>query len=214
MKIMIQGQTLNMDAETKFSYTWRRDGEQRVLTCDSLAVKVTLNGQVTQDSTMSRDRFTEKGGATKLDVSREDAAPQLREMLEDSFDKPLCTIVVDKDGKELKRAVTAGPGAKALIDNGMIANARLFHVPFPAGADKWQWSNEVSMGNGGFARGNLTYEKTKPADKNDPLVKVQVAGELTNEEFQAAGGVRIKNAKYQTSGEQSCDRAEKDWSTG
>jgi hypothetical protein len=100
-----------------------------------------------------------------------------------------------------------------LVDNGLIAGARLFHVKFPATERQWNAPNEVSMGNGGFARGTLTYAKTGTSASGQTVVKV--SGTLVNNLFQPPGkSPAVKNARYVVTGKQTYDSAAGEWTSG
>jgi hypothetical protein len=125
---------------------------------------------------------------------------------------PLCKIEVDNNDKEVKRTIVAGAGAKTLVDNGLIANAVLFHPAYFTDKDEWQSDAEISMGNGGFAKGKLTYKKV-PGGKGGQAVKV--TGTLSNDNFKQPGSpLVIKDVKYVVTGEQTYDSAVKEWVSG
>jgi hypothetical protein len=68
------------------------------------------------------------------------------------------------------------------------------------------------MGNGGFAKGKLTYTKT-PSGKG--LQSVKVSGTLTNAGFKIPNTpVAITTARYVVTGEQSYDPAKRNWVSG
>src|SRR5262249_28419588 len=131
-------------------------------------------------------------------------------VLRDSFDVPLARLTYE-DGKETKRTVLAGPGARGLLEGGMIANALLFHPPFPRDRDEWQADVEIGTGQGATAKGKLTYKKA-PGGKGGQAVKV--SGTLTHE-GDLPGKVPVrKKVTYTVRGEQVYDRARGEWSSG
>jgi len=204
----VQGQKQKLDADTELRYTWRQTGLERVLNFDSMKVKLQSNAMEMMDSFMSREKFTNTFQGKTDEVAVDQAPPALKSMLEDSFGAPLVKLQVDKEGKELKREVVAGPGASAIVENGMIANAMLFHGPFPQGRKQWESEMQISMGNGGFAKGTLTFVQTKGNN-------YKVSGELSNEFFQQPGvPVAIKNAHYVVTGDETFDPADNDWGSG
>jgi hypothetical protein len=212
MDMEVQGQKQKLDGDTELRYTWQRNGREKTLRLDRTAVKASMNGQEMMNTSMSRAGVVNVRQTTKDDVPFDKAPPELQKQLQDSFGAPVCKIVVDEEGKEVKRQVVAGPGAKPLVDNGMIANALLFHPPFPAGRDEWQADTELSMGNGGYARGKLTYRKV-PGGKGGQAVKV--SGTLTNDAFPQPGTpLVIKAARYVVQGEQTYDPAQQEWVAG
>jgi hypothetical protein len=145
-------------------------------------------------------------------IKMEEAPEALKMMMQDCFEVPICKLKIDENSKEIKRSIVAGPGAEEILKLGQIANAMFFHPPFKAGLDKWDAEREISMGQGGYAKGKLTYEKGK-ADKEG--LHFKVTGTLTNDDFQPADSpVGYKDARYVIVGEQSYDPAKKEWISG
>src|SRR5262249_2506532 len=131
----------------------------------------------------------------------EDAPEAAKDMLKDSFGVPLCKIVLDKDGRETKRSFTAGPGAKLVLDLGLIATVRLFHAPFPAAQNKWKAPGEVPRGTPGcYARGELIYEKARRSRSGQTTVKV--TGALSGDGAKIPAGGQFRKARYEIKGEQ------------
>jgi hypothetical protein len=212
MDMEMQGQKQKVDADTDLRYTWTQRADERTLSFDSALVKANMDGNQLMDVFMSREKFASTQGGTTEEVPFEKAAPELKSILEDSFSVPLCKLQMDKNGKELKREVVAGPGAKNLIDQGMVANAELFHPQFLPDKKEWSADAQISMGNGGFAKGKLAYKKAAAGKGGVP---VKVSGTLTNEGFSPPGSpLSIKNAKYVVKGEQTYDPARRDWVLG
>ena len=213
--IMALDSTKNkVDADTKLAYTLERGGAEVILLLDAQQVLVKTNGVEVVNSFMNKDKAVNKEKGKFVEVTIDKAGDDLKQLLSDSFGKPLAKIEIDGDGKEVKQTITAGPGAKTMIENGMITNARLFHPAFYGKMDQWQAPVEISMGKQGYARGDLTYAKAVPGDKGN-LVKVKVSGTLTNKEFQPPGSaITFLDAKYLVDGEQTYDRALKEWSAG
>jgi hypothetical protein len=211
LDMQVAGQKQKIDAQTTVQYSWDRQGAERTLSFDSIQVKANQDGKTLIDTVMNRSKVTNTKDGKSEDTSFESAPEQLKTMLRDSFNTPLCKLQVDENGGEVKREVVGGPGAKSFIDNGMIANALLFHPPFMRGQKEWSAPVEISMGNGGFAKGNLTYKVT--GEQNGQLVKV--AGRLTNESYKPPGNpLTIKNTNYQVTGEQLFDSAQGEWVFG
>jgi hypothetical protein len=207
-------QELHFTADAQWAYTFEVRGNEVMVSCDSVTAAARQNGKELMDMQMDRKRFVnKKDGKVVREVSVADAPPQLKEMLQDSFETPLATIQVDRNGKELKRTITAKPGAKVMIEGGMITNARMFHPPFYEDMDRWQAPGEVDTGDNKNARGDLTYTKVRPGDRGDQ-VRVKVSGTLTNKEVTDANGIVFKNLKYETEGEQIYDRKKKEWVGG
>jgi hypothetical protein len=209
----IGGKTQKLNADTGLFYSLQRGDKETTLLFDAIEVKVVSEGKELMNTQMSREKLkTVKDGKTQ-EVARADAPPELKKMLEDSFGAPICQLVLEKNGKEIKRTVVAGPGAKSLVDNGQIANARFFHALYATGDTKWESPNEISMGNGGYAKGKLTYEKIKGAKAGQ--TKVKVSGRLTADSVTLPGNpLTIKDAKYDVTGDQTYDAAVGDWVAG
>jgi hypothetical protein len=207
----VAGQKQKIDAETTVQYSWSRAGGERTLSFDSIQVKANQDGKALINTVMNRSKVTNTKEGKTEDTLFDSAPEQLKTMLRDSFNTPLCKLQVDENGSEVKREVVGGPGAKSFIDNGMIANALLFHPPFMRGQKEWSAPVEMSMGNGGFAKGNLTYKVTGQQNGQH----VQVSGRLTNESYKPPGNpLTIKNTNYQVAGEQLYDPAQREWISG
>ncbi len=209
----MQGVKHVADTETTLCYTLRRKGREATLTFDEIRLKAKGDGRELQDDAVSRAKYKEKSQGKTREIALEDAPDELKKMLQDSFGVPVCKLLLDEHGKELKRTVVARPGAKFLIEGGQIANGRLFHPPFLPDRDKWQETREVSMGGPNvYARGVLTYEKK--ATKTGRTT-VKVSGTLTNDRAKPEGlPFAYKNARYEVSGEQTYDAARQEWVAG
>ena len=177
-----------------------------------MKVKASEGEKELMNSFMSRAKFVNTQNGQTQEVPFDQAPDELKSMLKDSFEVPLCKIEVDNNDKEVKRTIVAGAGAKTLVDNGLIANAVLFHPAYFTDKDEWQSDAEISMGNGGFAKGKLTYKKV-PGGKGGQAVKV--TGTLSNDNFKQPGSpLVIKDVKYVVTGEQTYDPAVKEWVSG
>ena len=199
-----------IEADAAFEYTWKREGRVRTLLVNSAEVRAVVGAQEMMNAKMSRAGFIDTKGGRTTEIKTADAPAQLKQLLTDSFDTPLCNIELDADGKEVKRTVVAGPGATTLIDSGMIANARMFHPRYAADQDEWQAEVEVSSGNG-LATGQVTYKKI-PGGKGGQAVKV--SGTLTADGVKGAGGMTINEGTYRVAGEQTYDPERKEWVKG
>jgi hypothetical protein len=199
-----------IDADAAFEYTWKRDGKVRTLVVDSATVRAAAGGKEMLNAKMSRAGFVGGKGGNKTEVKTEDAPEQLKAMLTDSFGSPICKVELDAAGKEVKRTIVAGPGAKTLIDTGMVANATLFHPWYPVDKDEWQDKMEVSTGNG-LASGKVTYTKI-PGGKDGQAVKV--AGTLAADGVKTDNGFTVKDGKYVVSGRQTYDATRREWIAG
>ncbi|MBX9583540.1 MAG: hypothetical protein K2X87_24830 [Gemmataceae bacterium] len=207
----VGGRKVPVTADTTIRYAWAADGPKRVLTVDGLDVTARQGGTVLLSAAMSAEAFDDRSG-NQGTVKAADAPPPLKAMLADSFGPPVCTLTVDRDGTETAREVTDRPGAKGLIDNGMVANATLFHPPLPAGGVKpWTAARSVGMGEGGEAAGELTYTP-QPGGKDGEVV-VKVAGTLAKDRHEAGPKV-IRNARYKVTGTQTYSPAKGGWVSG
>lgn len=204
------GQNLDIVAETEFRYTWKQDKQVRTLQVDLAQVKSTAGGQEQINARMTRTSFTDFSGGTTKEVKAEDGPPQLKRLLTDSFGSPLCKLEVDATGKELKRTIVAGPGAKQLIDSGMIANTTLFHPWYATDQDEWEAPMEISAGFT-IVSGKVKYTKI-PGGKGSQATKV--AGTLPLDGVKGPGGLLIKNGKYTVTGEQTYDPTRGEWIDG
>jgi len=213
---MPDGQENLIDSDASFHYTWRFRGREAELLLHRIDDRTTLNGKPMVESSRSRERFHARRGEQVIaDASFDTAGEQLKAVLRDSFDSPLCKVTFDAHGRELARSVTAGPGAQMVLEDGIIANARLFHGPFPAGQTRWESPAEISMGQGRYARGTLTYElRDHPAGSVGPRgrVAVKVSGELTGGGEADAG--RRDSVTYRLAGTQIYDRELGRWTSG
>jgi hypothetical protein len=211
MDMEAQGQKQKIDADTEIRYTWRRNGKERTLIFDSFSVRAKNDGKEMMNTTMSREKIVNIKQGEKEEMTIEKAPEQVKKMLQDSFGAPVCQLQVDENGKELKRENVSGPDAMRFADQGMIANALLFHPPYPAGKEEWEADSEISMGNGGFAKGKLTYKKI--AGKEVQLVKV--SGTLTKDSYRQLGTpVTFKDVRYVINGEETYDPARQEWTSG
>lgn len=201
-----------IDGNAELRYTWTRQRDERTLTFDAMHVRTVVNGRPGMDVSMSRAKLITMKGDKANELPFETAPEALKHILRDSFGAPVCKLRVDETGREVRRDVVAGPGAKDLVAQGMIANALLFHPPYPDDRDVWESAAEVSMGNGGFARGELTYRKAPVAGGRR---KVTVSGTLANEGFNVAGTpLMVTNARYTVRGEQTFDPTMGEWVAG
>ena len=210
------GPANRVNADTSFTYVWRWRGSVAELLLDSLEVRTTVSGQPMMESTMSGSHFYLKQGDQTMDETFETANPELRQVLHDCFRTPMCRVAVDPQGRELKRTITAGPAAQAVVNTGIISNARLFHAPFPPGRASWQASCEMAMGNGEYARGDLNYETTErtvtAGDEPSNLVEVKVCGTLSGDASGQTG--YIQDATYQLEGVQLYNTRLCEWVAG
>jgi hypothetical protein len=212
MDMDIQGQKQKLVADTEIIYSWMSKDRQRTLSFESMFVKVKKDDKPMMDTLMSRAKFTNTVDGKATVIELEKAPEALKNILQDSFGVPVCKVQIDEKGQEVKRTMVAGPGAKTIMDNGLVANALIFHTPFVRAKDEWQAESEMSMGNGGFAKGKLTYKKV-PGEKDTQAFKV--SGVLTNDGFTPPGSpMSIKKPKYVVGGNQVYDPTSQEWVSG
>jgi hypothetical protein len=207
-----QGEKHKLTADTELRYQWTCNARERSLTFESILAKARTNDDELTEIYMSREKLatTKEGKATVVPIAT--APEELKKKLEDSFGVPLCKLEVDGNGKEVKRKVVAGDGAKALLDKGMIANALLFHPPFRRDVDEWQADTMFSVGDGSYASGKLTYKKTD-GGKAGQLVKV--SGTLTSKDVKTPGlPGGTTQGKFVVRGEQTFDPLHQEWVSG
>src|SRR5205823_3642701 len=86
-----------------------------------------------------------------------------------------------------------------------------FHAPFFADRREWKAARAISLGNGGTARGELTYKKLKSSDHQ---TLVQVSGVLSSATFQDDKGVTAKDVRLVFNGEQTYNANLNVWTKG
>lgn len=215
------GRQTKIDADSTFTYVWRWRDTQAELLLDSLKVSTTIDGQPVMDSSMSGAHFRLQRGDQMVSETFQSASPQLKRVLEDCFRNPLCRMVVDRQGQEVQRTITAGPAAESVVNTGIITNTRLFHAPFPGGRQRWEAPGEMATGDGGYARGSVTYQTTgRPVaggDEPSKLVEVKVSGTLASQQDSqkdSVDGNPVRNAVYHLEGTQVYNRRLKEWISG
>ncbi|MBI3409801.1 MAG: hypothetical protein HY040_15790 [Planctomycetes bacterium] len=197
---------------TNIAYTWKRKGALGTLFLDSIELQGSRDGREIMDLFLSRERVKNNLSGQFDEKTLKDAPPGTKAMMEDSFGNALYTIRADADGRIVEKTKVAREGAKEFIEGGTVAGAFLFHAPFVRGQERWIAPAEVTIGNGGFATGNLTYEKL--ANENGRM-RVKVSGLLTKDRFKPAGSpIEVKNARYEVTGEQTFDEKRQEWIDG
>ncbi len=210
------GQGDQIDANTALSYVWRWRGNEAELLLDGMKVLTKVNGEPVMDSSMSASHFYIKQGDRTMNETFDRADPQMKQVLHDCFQAPLCKVSVDPYGRELQRTVTAGPAAQSVVDTGIITNTRFFHAPFLPDQRRWEAPGEMATGDGGYARGTLTYQLTdRPVTSGDEpsnLVEVSVAGTLLGDATMKGG--MVENAVYRIEGTQIYNQRLRQWICG
>ena len=207
LTIEAQGKRQAMESNAELNYTWARRGQERILTFDSIRVKMKEEGKDWFMAHLSAKRFLRTENGVTEEKPIEKVPEPLRQSLLESFDVPIIKIEVDQNGKETKRSFLGGANANLITDQ--VANTQFFHPPFFLDRDEWQADTEVSVGKGQFAKGTLTYLK---GAKTNGKWTCKVKGTLTNESkpkenFTARTTFVIK-------GEQVYDLAQREWCSG
>lgn len=198
-----------MISQTRMRYALTTTEGAEELSIGSLQVKVDLEGRTLMNSRMDRAGATFQEGEQAASEIPFDTAPDpLKKMLA-QFDVPAARMTLDAEGGELERKVLLEKDS-SLVDNGVVENARLFHVRFPADQNEWESPAKLSMGTGHYARGTLKY--VKAGTEPDGKVRVKVSGELKADGKLGDGEVR--NGLYRIDGEQVYDPARKCWTSG
>lgn len=201
-----------IDATTNFAYRWQYAGLKQTLLFDEMSVKVSSGQQLLMNNSMTRKQFVDRTSNPATVMAYENAPPQLQAILKDSFGTPVAEITVDAEGTQESTRIVAAEGAGALLNQGMVENAQLMHPPIPKGKTSWKSVRKISMGNGGFAEGELTYTLV---DGGKSGQKVSVTGTMKNDKFAQPGApVEIRNAQYQVTGSQEFDPASRIWLDG
>jgi hypothetical protein len=212
VEVDFPGNPIKVTGEVDLSYSWTRRDRDRVLAFDSIRVKASKNGSESMNLFMSRSLVRNSESGKIIEMPFDQSPENVQQLLRDSFDVPICEIRVDEKGKELKRTIVAGQGAKRFVENGTITSAVLFHSVFERDKKEWQSDAEISMGNGGFAKGKLKYVK---GSSNERGVICEVSGTLVNDEFKFAGmPLTCKNARYEVSGDQTYLPGMEEWVNG
>lgn len=195
-------------------YSLRRKGDELALLIDRLAL-TTIDEGVEKTITLSADKVsTQVAGKEPVEKKRDDLDAAEARMLA-CFGTPLAHLVLNENGREKKRTLSSDPAAAFLIKNNVLANARLFHPWFPPNETRWDAPCEMPLADGKRTKGELHYEKLKPArpDAKPTLVRVKVSGTLSYDEKGEKGG-RAVEARYEVSGEQTYDTRIHDWASG
>lgn len=213
----VEGDTpVKTSAKTDLYYSWDISKSDQTLALQSMKVIATQKLNATQKETkletsMSRNRFTFNDGTKSVDLAFDDAPAPLQTLLRDSFETPICKRKLDKHGG-FAIEIVAKEGAKTALNNGAVANASLFHPYFPPDRDQWEADSEMSMGDGGYARGKLKYHKQT---KNANQQQVTATGTLTCDQHQTSNpSTKITDARYVIHGEQTFDLKRQVWTAG
>lgn len=198
-------------ADTDFCYTWERQGNERVLTMDSIQIHVVTGGTVAADSFMGLDRWLDRKSGEDLGPSK--MPDVLREVLQNSFGKKSYKVCLDEGGNVISKQRLLPDASASLIHSGILANALFFHVRFPEEQNRWEVSNALCLKDDTLVSGPLTYEKG-PAGK-DRRVPVLVTGTLKTGVRKATEKPEITvSVVHEVSGEQFYDLDLREWVSG
>lgn len=200
-----------LTAIINYGYSHKYLGSDLFIQLDTLQTQALVDQQTVKDVIISKDGM--KVWIPKKnqwqEISTEKSEGVLKQQLQDCFNKPLCKIAPNAEGKRVLEA-SKEPGARGMIENGMIENIRLFHSTFYNDKAEWKNSTTMSMGNGAFATGELTYRKIPNTDLSLQKVEINgtLQGDMNHPPFQ------IKGAKYQITGSQEYNTSLQEWTSG
>ncbi|MCW8128773.1 MAG: hypothetical protein KIS92_00175 [Planctomycetota bacterium] len=204
------------EADTDLVFHTVQTGNKVAYGCRSLFVRTRMDGQEIQYADMAEEKYIVKdrdGNTVETDIKS--APAELKEMLKDYFTTPIATLTVDAQGKETAREVSDKPNLKPLIHNGMFANMCLF-VSSYGSEPTWKEAKEMSLGKGGFAKGEFTFTKVAAGKDNahPGRVDVKVQGALAADVYKLANGTSIHKARFEIAGMQTWDAELRCWIAG
>ncbi len=213
LKMEVMGREEKLSSLTTLDYTWKRAGRESTLYFDAADVKVSKDGTEVMNVYMSRDKIKNSLPGQAEEKSYQEAPEKVKALMKDGFGSPMCKVTLDENGAVTRKSIVAGSGAREFLEGGLIANALLFHAPFPKDKQKWEAPAEVSMGNGGYATGPLAYERISEAEG---VVSVKVSGVLKNESFRQtpSNPLEFRDVRYEVTGAQSYDAKRHEWIVG
>ena len=207
---VVDKKPITVDSRTIYEYTLQKKANQITILVHSLLVQVFVNGRVQVYRILDRNKmrnYEKDGWKTTF---AEDANPVLKQLLEHSFDRPLCQLEVDKNGKEKSRKMVAGSGAKELIDAGMIDNILMFHIPYYSSQKRWFVLREYKLGKDISVKGQVAFEKAKSLSPKEP--HYTISGSLKGD--YKHGNIAVKDAVYKVSGHQIYSLEKGEWLSG
>ncbi len=202
----LKPQPLETATRMRYSLTPVENGQE--VTIRGLALTVSSEGKVISEVQLSRAEAKFQQGDQKPDTVTFERAPKELKATLSQFNEPMARIETDANGAETSRVILVEKES-TFVENGIVDNTRLFHPPFPAGRETWDAPCRLSMGEGQFASGNLTYRNIGTGP--DGTVQVSVAGEL--KPVLRPGG-DIRDGSYKVTGEQLFDPARNAWVSG
>lgn len=201
-----------LNAFSRFRYSYERSKQVATLAFDEIQIDVKMDGKDFVKSLINRKRFRyETPDGKGIDFTAENAPPQMKTLLEESYGVPFVAFELDANGKETGRKILGSKVAQKTINLPTLANARIFHVPYFPEKVKWNAPVEIGASVGGNAKGTLQYEKQAT---NRGRVIVKVSGELKLDELAAPDGKWQIRGKHTVVGEQVYDEVAKEWISG
>lgn len=202
--------TLSSNIEYDYSYHYTTESVSIYL--NQLNTMAQVDGKIIKQTVINKDSIKvwlpNKNQWKEIKV--QDAEGSLQQLLTDSFSKPICKLVLDANKMVTSTTITQEPGAKSLVANGIIENLQFFHAPWNNQTESWDYDAKMSMGNGGFAQGKLTYKKVGLPTNNEQNVEIlgTLVGNMDRHPFQ------IKDARYEISGTQVYNTELATWTKG
>jgi hypothetical protein len=197
----------NLNSTADFRYTWQRRDRERSLRYDAINMKVKKDGVPVIESVINHSKFTGKAEGKPMDVSYRDAPAHMKKLMDETFGSPVCTVLVDASGKEMRRTVVDNLGARFLSNGGMIRNALFFHPP-PPSKGEWQRDAEITVMGSMAARGTLRYDKKRVVEGKE---EYEVHGTLANKEIKGPETFATRNLRYVIHGTHTYDPAIREW---
>lgn len=197
----------------KYAYNHREDAS--FLYVNEIDMSAKVDDGVVLEMFLNRNQLRIMQKDKKSEFPYEKAPEKIANQIEQSCRLPIVKFRFDANGRELERTNIAGPEAKSLAQDGMIANFRMFHLPYFADRNKWEATVAINSGPSALtslSTGTLTVEKDQ-AKKNERLVTVKVRGALSTNSINTA---TIKNmfTRHEVMGEQSYDPVLREWIRG
>lgn len=203
-------------SDIEVCYSRRQRSNVIEVWCDSSSNKGRMNEKLMHDFSINRTKWINQQGDGPRQEFTADQDPQLREVLEDSFGKPLVTFEVDAKGIEGKKAYSTAPGAKMILQNASIENCTLFHGMTPP--NDATWTRRIDYSNGGPGsnsfKGEFHYE-LEASGTNTSLKSYKVSGTLTCDAIaEPDGKILAVKDKMVFEGTQVYDTSLKEWISG
>jgi hypothetical protein len=168
LNLYVNNVSQQMDGDSTLAYTLCRRDREVTLSLDWLRSRICRNGMPQVYATLSREGVVQHSREPEERMPCAEAPADVQALLGDAFGGPVARIELSEWGEDLRRTVVAGPGARAMLEPGLIGQARMFHVMFPPDNDRWLAAVEMNLGSGGAVRGSLLYEKVSAPGTSAP----------------------------------------------